>query len=784
MRSEAFWTWYDEFAAPRLREWPKMARDNTFRKMFEHLDAFDRPVHIVETGCIEDPDNWAGNGCSTILFNKYVETHPASTARSLEIVPEKIKLGKEYCRFVNFYLGDSVEHLRKLAEHRVIVEELAWRHSVDLLYLDASNHNWIHEAPSQAHHLNELMAAMPMLHNFSLVVVDDSIIVTDDYPQSKVVGKGGLVAQYALEVGAEYQFCEYQVGFTKITGGLPKTEEHISDLIARARKHVEAGNMIAADRLYRLIVMQTPPPWNGHARVARGEACANFGRNAYRLQKHGIAMEWFRDALVADPLAVDYRLEMANSLVALGALHIARREASIATHMEPENPRAWSTLGAVESDLLDEVACMEAYDKQIQFSEGDALADAILNRAAIGLDTKQYDLVPALCARLIDMGKRVGDAYHCLAMLEYRISNHDKALEYFDLAFANNVRNEPLAHWNQSLPLQSIGRLKESWEAHAWRAKEKTQQWLYLSSRRFNMPQWKGEPPPATIHVHVEAGHGDNIALLRYLPIMVERGYKVHYEADPRLLELVKYSMPQIECMPRSIDYPGALGLKPFDYQIPIGEIPHVFGTEIDSIPWNGPYLKADPNLSQRVATKVLLVKGRKIGLCWSSGVRKELSIWMEKYGRMKSMHYYELESMVRPAFMNGTNHFYSLQVGDGRNEQNNLVKDLLSPNPTWQETAALIDNLDLVITVDTGVAHLAAAMGKPTWVMMQRDGASWHFMCYREGASWNETSPWYPSVRIFRQREFNTPGYWKDVVDDVVNALAEEQTKCPIPSM
>ena len=71
-------------------------------------------------------------------------------------------------------------------------------------------------------------------------------------------------------------------------------------------------------------------------------------------------------------------------------------------------------------------------------------------------------------------------------------------------------------------------------------------------------------------------------------------------------------------------------------------------------------------------------------------------------------------------------------------------------------------------------MAHLAAAMGKPTWVMMQRDGASWHFMCYRDGASWNETSPWYPSVRLFRQREFNTPGYWTDVVKDVVEALQQ----------
>ena len=652
--------------------------------------------------------------------------------------------------------------------HRIATFEL---HAVDLLYLDASDHNWVHEAPSQAHHLNELMAIMPKLHEDSLVVVDDSIIVTDDYPQNKVVGKGGLVAQYALEIGADFKFCEYQVGFTGMTRKHSLNEEHVSDVIARARKYVEAGNMIAADRLYRLIVMQTPPPWNNHARMARGEACANFGRNAYKLQKHGIAMEWFRDALAADPVFVDYRLEMSHSLVALGALHIARREASIATHLEPENPRAWMTLGAVESDLLNEDACREGYDKQIQFSEGDALADAILNRAAIGLDTKEYHLVPALCARLIDMGKRVGDAYHCLAMLEYRISNHEKALEYFDLAFANNVRNEPLARWNQSLPLQSIGRLKESWKAHAWRAKETTQQWLYLSSRRFNMPQWRGEPAPATIHVHNEAGHGDNIALLRYLPILVERGYKVHYEADPKLLDLAVRSFPDVVCMPRSVDYPGSARSKAVRLPDPDRRV----AARVRDRDRHHPVERAVPEgrpgdvrgfccpVKQRARTQdrtVLVVRRAQGTVDLDGKVRPDEVDAFRRHACQYSSKRFDDDELI------------SLQVGDGRDENDCHIIDLLSKNPDWDETAALIDNLDLVITVDTGVAHLAAAMGKPTWVMMQRDGASWHFMCYRDGASWNETSPWYPSVRLFRQREFNTPGYWDDVVKDVVDAL------------
>src|SRR6202035_4675188 len=156
MRTDKFWEWFDEFAAPKLSTYPKMAREKTFRKMFEHLDSFDRPVHMIETGCIEEPDNWAGNGCSTILFDHYIYHHPGSTARSVEIDPEKVKKAKEICPRVWFHCGDSVEFLG----NRDI-----WDHKIDLLYLDASNHNWMSEVPSQVHHYNELMAAMPKLHD-------------------------------------------------------------------------------------------------------------------------------------------------------------------------------------------------------------------------------------------------------------------------------------------------------------------------------------------------------------------------------------------------------------------------------------------------------------------------------------------------------------------------------------------------------------------------------------------------------------------------------------------
>jgi len=87
VRSELFWQWFEDFAAPRLAEWKDrgMDRSDTFRKMFEHLDKYDRGVRIVETGCVEEADNWRGNGCSTILFDRYAATHPGTVVHSFEI---------------------------------------------------------------------------------------------------------------------------------------------------------------------------------------------------------------------------------------------------------------------------------------------------------------------------------------------------------------------------------------------------------------------------------------------------------------------------------------------------------------------------------------------------------------------------------------------------------------------------------------------------------------------------------------------------------------------------
>jgi hypothetical protein len=252
-------------------------------------------------------------------------------------------------------------------------------------------------------------------------------------------------------------------------------------------------------------------------------------------------------------------------------------------------------------------------------------------------------------------------------------------------------------------------------------------------------------------------GHGDAIAMARYAPLLRDLGYDVRMEVGEPLVGLFTRSFPGIQVMPKAVDYPSAMGIPVFDYHIPMLSLPAMMKTDIDTVPWQGPYLTPDPNEVGRYRAIPGPRSGPRIGLCWSSGVRTE-GLWIKEYGKRKSMHFRELLPLIKSNAAN----FISLQVGPEREQHCDFIADPLPDTPDWDDTAALVASLDLVITVDTSVAHLAGALGKPVWVMMHTEG-SWHWMTERLD------SPWYPTARLFRQKEIHQ---WADVVAEVGQAL------------
>jgi NAD(P)-dependent dehydrogenase (short-subunit alcohol dehydrogenase family) len=527
--------------------------------------------------------------------------------------------------------------------------------------------------------------------------------------------------------------------------------DRLRRMVELARGHIERGEFNAAGAYYRMIMKDTSPPKSGIERIAHGEAARWYGARALAEGKHGTAADWYRQAINADPRAVEYRLEYCvRVLIPMGMFRDARIEAERATKIEPDNPMTWRTLAGLEHQQGHVGAAIEGYDRQLQLLPDDP--NARLDRATVALDTADYDTVRAMCEPVLDTDRRA-DALHCLAMAAYREARHEQAIELYEQAIAAGCFDPNLARWNQSLALHSIGRYREGWAAHEARGQQKTDGAMALIMKRFTLPMWQGEPAPARIHVHQEMGHGDTLAMARYIPMLQERGYEVQVEVSDVMVELFRRSFPKANVMAKAVDYPGSLGIPVFDYHVPMLSLPALFQTDIDTVPWSGAYLKPNPEL---VAKYRKLVPNGAVGLCWSSGIRND-GVWISEYGRRKSMPFNALMPVIKTGVP-----LVSLQVGPERRECRSPVLELLPEKPTWDDTAALIECLDLVITVDTAVAHLAGALGKPVWLMMHGEG-SWHFMTKRLD------SPWYPTARLFRQTDTHK---WGPVVQDIRQML------------
>ncbi len=213
MNTPNFWKFFNEKAYPRLAQ-----RKETFKYIFEHLDKKNRPIFLVETGCVRRENTWEGEGQSSILFDRFCSEWPGSVAYSVDINPEATKLCKTLVSSaLEVHTGDSVSFLRNLAANRSPDFQY-----LDLLYLDSYDVDFNNPHISALHHMKELMAAATLINAETLVVIDDApsqglFIQSDNGPalimSPEVSGKGKYVADYARTVGLEPVFSSYQVGW-------------------------------------------------------------------------------------------------------------------------------------------------------------------------------------------------------------------------------------------------------------------------------------------------------------------------------------------------------------------------------------------------------------------------------------------------------------------------------------------------------------------------------------------------------------------------------------------
>ena len=301
------------------------------------------------------------------------------------------------------------------------------------------------------------------------------------------------------------------------------------------------------------------------------------------------------------------------------------------------------------------------------------------------------------------------------------------------------------AHWNMANLLLLTGNFRRGWEEYMWLWKTRD----YMKQKRtFSQPSWTGSDIEGrTILLYSEYGFGDTIQFIRYAPLVAGRGATVVVECQKELTSLLQKSAGVFKVIPDGAPLPD------FDLHCSLMMLPAIFNTTIADIPVKIPYLTAPAELSAKWRYKIRKDHSKiRIGLNWSGvSTRKKFC---------------SLDTFAPFAELAGVS-FYSLQKGKTASEARIPPKgmklyDFTREINDFSDTAALIDNLDLVISIDTSVAHLTGAMGKPIWTLLPFV-PDWRWLLNRED------SPWYPTMKLFRQPE---PGDWDSVIFAIKSQL------------
>ncbi len=272
-------------------------------------------------------------------------------------------------------------------------------------------------------------------------------------------------------------------------------------------------------------------------------------------------------------------------------------------------------------------------------------------------------------------------------------------------------------------------------------------------------PEWRGDADIAgkTVLLYGEQGYGDNLQFVRYAQLVARRGATVLLLV-PKPLHALFASIPGIaQLLERQDELPA------HDFIVPLMSLPLAFGTTVSTIPGETPYLHATPERAQYWRERLGSHTKPRIGLVWSGDPRKHLPR-VHAIDRMRSLPF----DLLKPLLEVPGVEFHSLQLGADALAQLQGCPNVIDHSAAltdFHETAALIDNLDLVISADTSVAHLAGAVGKPVW-LLNRYNTCWRWLNDRSD------SPWYPTMRVFRQPAL---GDWDTVIADVRNTLAEQ---------
>ena len=520
----------------------------------------------------------------------------------------------------------------------------------------------------------------------------------------------------------------------------PGTQMRLADLLLK-RERLED-----AEAAYRQAVRLAPG--QGRAHFGLGMTLAGLGRAQD-------AEASYRQALSLSPDSVETMVNLGNLLIERGdldgAILLLRRALALRPdfiqarinlgHALTRQDKAGEALGFLEEALRQRPDSPEAHNNM-------GVALAALGRHAEAAASYGQAL------RLRPDSPDVRDNLGALDMKQGRL---DEAMRHFDEA----VRLEPdhaEARLHRALGWLLAGDFERGWPEFEWRWRSRG-----FQERRLPRPRWDGSPLTGrTILLYAEQGLGDTFQFVRYAPLLKERGATVIVECQEALVRILA-GCPGIDrIVPRGEPLPE------YDVQAPFLSLPGILRTSLDTIPASVPYLFADPGLVERWRRELSGVAGPKIGIAWQGNPKyaadRERSIPLRRFAPLVR------QSGVR---------LVSLQKTHGIDQIEGVSRDfavtdfgsrLDEASGAFMDTAAIMMVVDLVVTSDTAIPHLAGALGVPVWVALPKV-ADFRYLLRRDD------SPWYPTMRLFRQTE---AGNWDEVFERMAVELARKPPRRP----
>lgn len=508
--------------------------------------------------------------------------------------------------------------------------------------------------------------------------------------------------------------------------------------LAQAVEHHQAGRFAEAERLYRSVIDLVPH---------HGDALHLLAMLHLQNKKPEQALPLLQDALRIQP----------NNPIILSNLGLASLELKQSKEaadylrkslkINPDNVENLSGLGQALNELGDYEAALACHQKVLHKNPNDAMA--LRNLAAVLHNMGRLEDVRGLLERALQLEPSNAELIVNCGELEHNLGNIDEAMKFYDRALAIAPEDQ-LAQFRKSYGLLARGEYREGWKLYEVGLGRRDLRGALLFEPA---KPWNGSPG---MHKHLlvwrEQGLGDALHFIRYAQLCKTRVGKVSVLCPKPLLRLFK-GLPYVDdAFEKPLD--GSY----FDDHVPMMSLPHLFDTVLETIPGKVPYLQVDPEIQGKWAKKFEEIRGFKIGLVWAGG---------EKIGnfvdRRRSI---SLERMKPWLDLPGAR-FYNLQMGKPAEQIAELgladrLIDFMGEVEDFADTAAIVQNLDLVITVDTSVAHLAGGLGKPVWILSRYD-ADWRWLQNRP------TNPWYPTARIFGQPKMDD---WDSVVTEVGREL------------